>query len=208
MPRLATRRPNHHHHPIVEKTRRRVARLVGRPAARVACKAAKTSAARAKSRPRSCRVLARLASVQVIFTSLCTPINRNNQGHRLALLSGGKASVARMERSAIRVSRTQHNSPGFRFASSGLRLRTEPLLPVPRRKFLLDILPPIQHTHDFRRVIDDTIEDDVRSGGKRTQAWAHLVSRASRKRMVFNQRNHFSDFAEYFSAVCLPATRA
>jgi hypothetical protein len=27
-----------------------------------------------------------------------------------------------MERSAIRVSRTQHNSPGFRFASSGLRL--------------------------------------------------------------------------------------
>src|SRR5260370_21003160 len=27
-----------------------------------------------------------------------------------------------MERSAIRVSRTQHSGPGFRFASSGLRL--------------------------------------------------------------------------------------
>lgn len=39
------------------------------------------------------------------------------------------------------------------------------LLPVPRRKFLLDILPPVQHAHDFRRVVDDTIEDDVRGGG-------------------------------------------
>ena len=46
-------------------------------------------------------------------------------------------------------------------------LETVPLLPVPRRKFLLDVLPPIQHAHDFRRVIDDTIEDDVGYGGKR-----------------------------------------
>jgi hypothetical protein len=42
-------------------------------------------------------------------------------GERLAVPNGA-ASVARMERSAIRVSRTQHNSPGFRFASSGLQL--------------------------------------------------------------------------------------
>ena len=71
------------------------------------------------------------------------------------------------------------------------------LLPLQRRKLLLDILPPIQHAHDFRRVIDDAIEDDVRSGGERTQLWAHLVSRASRKRMVFDQRNRFGDFAEH-----------
>jgi len=77
-------------------------------------------------------------------------------------------------------------------------LRTELLLPLPCRKFLLEILPPIQHAHDFRPVIDDTIEDDVRRGGKRTQAWPHLVSPASRKRMVFDQRDRFADFAQYF----------
>ena len=45
----------------------------------------------------------------------------------------------------------------------------ESLFPIPRRKFLLDILPPIQHAHDFRCVIDGTIEDNVRRGGERTQ---------------------------------------
>src|SRR3954451_12468316 len=46
-------------------------------------------------------------------------------------------------------------APASRFAQCGLR--TGLLLPVPRRKFLLDILPPIQHANDFRCVIDDTI---------------------------------------------------
>ncbi len=34
------------------------------------------------------------------------------------------------------------------------------------RKLLFDILPSIQHTQDFRRVSDNTIEDDVRRGGE------------------------------------------
>jgi len=71
------------------------------------------------------------------------------------------------------------------------------LLTIPRRKPLLDILPSVQHAYDFRIVIDNTIEDDVRCYGKRTQPWAHLVSPASCKRMVFDQRNHFGDFAKY-----------
>jgi hypothetical protein len=33
-------------------------------------------------------------------------------------------------------------------------------------KLLFDILPPIEHTHDFRCVIDDAIEDNMRRGGK------------------------------------------
>ena len=61
-----------------------------------------------------------------------------------------------------------------------------PSLPVPRREFLLDVLAPIQHAHDLRRVINDTIENDLRRGGKRTQASAHLVSRAPGKRMAFD----------------------
>src|SRR5581483_11670331 len=70
------------------------------------------------------------------------------------------------------------------------------LFRLPSRKFGIDILPPVQHAHDCRRVIDDTIEDDMRRCGKRTQPWAHLVPRSSRKRMVFDQRDHFGDFAE------------
>jgi hypothetical protein len=37
--------------------------------------------------------------------------------------------------------------------------------------------------------------------------FAHLVARPSRKRMVFDQRDRFGDFAEYLSAVCRPAIR-
>jgi hypothetical protein len=40
-----------------------------------------------------------------------------------------RQQVARIERSAIRVSRTQRNSPGFCFASSGL-LATNALTPL------------------------------------------------------------------------------
>jgi hypothetical protein len=72
-----------------------------------------------------------------------------------------------------------------------------PLLLVPYRKLLLDVLPCVQHAHDLRRVVDDAVEDDVRRGGKRTQLRAQLVSCASRKRMFFDQCNHFGDFAEY-----------
>src|SRR5215213_312579 len=45
--------------------------------------------------------------------------------------------------------------------------RPPELLPIPRREFLLDVLSPIQHAHDLEGVIDDSIEDHMRSGGKR-----------------------------------------
>ena len=41
------------------------------------------------------------------------------------------------------------------------------------------------------------IENDVRRGREGTQPRAQLVSGASRKRMFFDQRDHFGDFAEY-----------
>src|SRR5579872_4671779 len=40
-------------------------------------------------------------------------------------------------------------------------------------------------------------ENDVRRGREGTQPRAQLVSGASRKRMFFDQRDHFGDFAEY-----------
>lgn len=40
-------------------------------------------------------------------------------------------------------------------------------LRVGRCEFLLDVLTPVQHTHDFRHVLDDPVEDDVRRGGER-----------------------------------------
>jgi hypothetical protein len=68
----------------------------------------------------------------------------------------------------------------------------------PHREFLLNILPSIQHAHDFRPVIDGAIEDDVRRGGNRAQPRAHLVARASGEWIVFDQRDCFSDVAEDF----------
>ena len=57
--------------------------------------------------------------------------------------------------------------------------------PNSRRKFLVDVLTPIQHTHDFRRAVDDAIENNVRGGGKGMEPRAHFVSRTTRKRVVF-----------------------
>src|SRR5215218_568640 len=87
---------------------------------------------------------------------------------------------------------------GSRGRSRIARAKRPPeLLPIPRREFLLDVLSPIQHAHDLGGVIDDSIEDHMRSGGKRTEARAHLVSGAPCEGMVFDQRNHFGDFAKH-----------
>ena len=80
------------------------------------------------------------------------------------------------------------------------------LFQSPDGEFFLDVLPPIQHAHDLRRIIDHAVEDDMRRGGERSQSGAQLISTTSRKRMFFDQHDHFGDFAEYFSAVFLPAT--
>lgn len=56
------------------------------------------------------------------------------------------------------------------------------------RKSLVDILPPIQHAHDLRYAIDDTIEDDMREGRERAKVGTYLVSRAPCEGMIFNQR--------------------
>ena len=52
-------------------------------------------------------------------------------------------------------------------------------------------------TRNLRRIIDDAIENDVRRGREGMLPRAQLVSGASRKRMFFDQRDHFGDFAEY-----------
>lgn len=52
-------------------------------------------------------------------------------------------------------------------------------------KYLVDVLPSIEHPHDFRNVSFDAIENDMRRGGNRTKLRPNLVACTSREGMVF-----------------------
>src|SRR6266571_3705229 len=62
------------------------------------------------------------------------------------------------------------------------------------RKNFIEITPSIQHTDDFRNVIDDAIEDDVWAGDDRSEAWSHLVASSAGKRMILEKTTTFAYF--------------
>jgi hypothetical protein len=70
--------------------------------------------------------------------------------------------------------------------------------PLALRKYLFDILPPIQHAHDLKDIVHDSVENDMRARGKRPESWAQFISRPPYKRMIFDGGNHLTDFAKNF----------
>jgi hypothetical protein len=54
----------------------------------------------------------------------------------------------------------------------------------PIRKYFVDVLPPIQDSHDFGNVIRHAIEQYMRLGSKRSDSRSQLVARASGERMA------------------------
>jgi hypothetical protein len=67
---------------------------------------------------------------------------------------------------------------------------------LPLSKYLLDILPPIQHAHNLKDIVHDSVEDDVRARGKRPKSRAQFMSRPPCKRMIFDCSHHLTDFVK------------
>jgi hypothetical protein len=47
--------------------------------------------------------------------------------------------------------------------------------PLTLCKYLFDILPPIQHAHNLRDIIHDSVEHDMRARGKRPKSRAQFI---------------------------------
>ena len=71
-------------------------------------------------------------------------------------------------------------------------------VPLAFRKYLLDILPPIQYAYDLQDIIHDSVENDMRARGKRPESRAQFISRPPYKRMIFDGGNHLADLAKNF----------
>jgi hypothetical protein len=63
-------------------------------------------------------------------------------------------------------------------------------------KYLFDILPAIQHAHNLKDIVHDSVENDIGARGKRTKSRAQFISGPPYKRMIFDGGNHLTDFAK------------
>jgi hypothetical protein len=77
------------------------------------------------------------------------------------------------------------------------------------RKNLFDILPPVEHTHDFRPIVFQTIEHNLGAGGERAKTRPDFIARPACKRKIVNGRNNPGHFAQdVVSGVTRPAVPA
>jgi hypothetical protein len=63
-------------------------------------------------------------------------------------------------------------------------------------KNLFYILTPIEHTNDFRPIIIQTIEHNLKAGGERAQTRSNFIARLSCKRKIVDCRNNLANVTQ------------
>src|SRR5260370_35731383 len=78
------------------------------------------------------------------------------------------------------------------------RLRFSFLVAFIVGKYFFNVLSPVENTHNFGPIILQTIKDDLRTSGERTQTRPDFVARPPSKRKVINSRNNLRNFTQDF----------